>query len=408
MIYSKLSQLIGVVAFFSSVSHGAQSQPQERARDWGIPFKGTPGPYNAITDVPGVTVGQVTLISGEGALKKGKGPVRTGVTAILPRGKNFDPVYAGFSSFNGNGDMTGTHWIAESGFLESPILITNTGSVGVVRDATWQWMEKHGYYAPFAKDYWYSYPVVAETYDGFLNDIDGQHVKAEHAWKALDSAKSGPVQEGSVGGGTGMVAHYFKGGTGTSSRKVDGPLGNFTVGVLVQANYGTRDEMRIAGLPINQALLDVPMPVLHDIPSSTRPLPARKPSDMKPRETGSIIIIVATDAPLNAIQCQRMARRAAVGLSRMGGKGGNGSGDIFLAFATGNPGAFNNNAITNIRQFPNDNMDPLFTAVAEATEEAILNAMVAARDMTGIEGNTVKRLPKKEVQAFLKAHALSR
>lgn len=408
MTKNTLGQLIGAVALSSAISLSAQAQTAERARDWGIPFKGTPGPFNAITDVPGVTVGQVTLISGDGALEKGKGPVRTGVTAILPRGKNFDPVYAGFSAFNGNGDMTGTHWIAESGFLESPILITNTGSVGVVRDATWQWMEKHGYYAPFAKDYWYAYPVVAETYDGFLNDIDGQHVKPEHAWQALDAAKGGPVPEGSVGGGTGMVAHYFKGGTGTSSRKVDGPLGNFTVGVLVQANYGRREEMRIAGLPINQALLEIPLPLIHDIPSSTRPLPVRTASSTMERETGSIIVIVATDAPLNAVQCQRMARRAAVGLARMGGKGGNGSGDIFLAFATGNPGAFNNDAITHIQQFPNDNMDPLFTAVAEATAEAILNAMVAARDMTGIQGNTVKSLPKKEVQAFLKAHALQK
>lgn len=385
--------------------HG--SEPSiERARDWGIPFGGTPGPLNAITDVPGLTVGQVTLVSGSGRLSKGKGPVRTGVTAILPRGKKFDPVFAGDAAFNGNGDMTGTHWIAESGFLETPILITNTGSVGVVRDAAWQWMERNGYYAPFARDYWYAYPVVAETYDGVLNDIDGQHVKAEHAWQALDAARGGPVAEGATGGGTGMVAHGFKGGTGTSSRKVAGPLGSFTVGVLVQANYGGRGEMRIGGVPINKALRDIPGPVLNPIPSTTRPLAARGAAFALARETGSIIVVIATDAPLDAVQCQRLARRATVGLARMGGKGGNGSGDIFIAFATGNPGAFSNDRITSMKHYPNDAMDPLFTAVADATEEAIVNALVAGRDMTGIEGNSVRALPKKEVQEFLKEHRL--
>jgi D-aminopeptidase len=250
------------------------------------------------------------------------GPVRTGVTTILPRGSTFDPVFAGSFSFNGNGDMTGTHWISESGFMETPILITNTGSVGVVRDAALAWMEKHGYYAPFAKDYWYAYPVVTETYDGILNDINGHHVKPEHAWQALDSAKGGPVPEGAVGGGTGMIAHQFKGGTGTSSRKVDGPLGNFTVGVLVQANYGGREEMRIGGLPISKALKDIPRPVLSDIPSTTRPLLVRAAPTTLDREMGSIVVIVATDAPLNALQCQRLARRVTVGLSRVGGKGG--------------------------------------------------------------------------------------
>ena len=392
--------LLGIWAWPHVALH---AQSPERARDWGIPLAGTPGPLNAITDVPGVEVGLVTLISGDGPLVKGKGPVRTGVTAILPRGRTFDPVYAGWDTFNGNGDMTGTHWIGESGFLETPVLITNTGNVGIVRDAAWQWMEKHGYYMPFAKDYWYAYPVVAETYDGGLNDIDGQHVRPAHVWEALDSAKGGPVAEGAVGGGTGMICHQFKGGTGTSSRKVKGPLGDFTVGVLVQANYGRRAEMRIGGLPIGPALRDFPLPVEHDIPSSTRPLARAFQPD---RETGSIIVIIATDAPLSATQCQRLARRATVGIARMGGKGGNGSGDIFLAFATGNPGAFNPNAITAVKQFPNDGLDPFFTAVAEATEEAILNALVAGRDMTGIQGNRVRGLPKQEVQDFLKAHAL--
>lgn len=397
--------IIGVFIIWTTLPMVALVQSPERARDWGIPFAGNPGPLNAITDVPGVWVGQVTLISGEGPLVKGKGPIRTGVTAILPRGKTFDPVYAGWETFNGNGDMTGTHWISESGFLETPVLITNTGNVGIVRDAAWRWMEKHGYYAPFARDYWYAYPVVAETYDGILNDIDGQHVHAEHVWQALDLAKGGPVPEGAVGGGTGMICHEFKGGTGTSSRRVESALGNFVVGVLVQTNYGVREEMRIGGLPIGKALREVPLPVIHDIPSSTRPLAQATGSD---RETGSIIVIIATDAPLNATQCQRMARRASVGISRMGGKGGNGSGDIFLAFATGNPGAFSLNGMTTVKQFPNEGMNPLFTAVGEATEEAILNALVAGRDMTGIQGNTVRGLPKREVQDFLREHALLR
>lgn len=404
--YRSLLRSALLIAILGALGSSASAQSVERARDWGIPFKGTPGPLNAITDVPGLTVGQVTLVSGSGPLTKGKGPVRTGVTAILPRGKKFDPVFAGYFSFNGNGDMTGTHWIAESGFLETPVLITNTGSVGVVRDAAWQWMEKNGYYAPFAKDYWYAYPVVAETYDGVLNDIDGQHVKAEHAWQALDGARGGAVPEGAVGGGTGMMAHGFKGGTGTSSRKVDGPLGSFMVGVLVQANYGGRGEMRIGGLPINKALREIPGPVMNPIPSTTRPLVARAAPTALERETGSIIVVVATDAPLDAVQCQRLARRATVGLARMGGKGGNGSGDIFIAFATGNPGAFSNDKITPMKHYPNDAMDPLFSAAADATEEAILNALVAARDMTGIQGNSVRALPKKEVQAFLKEHNL--
>ena len=394
---------IGFVAILAASVMVVHGQNPERARDWGIPFTGTPGPLNAITDVPGVLVGQVTLISGEGPLVKGKGPIRTGVTAILPRGRTFDPVYAGWDTLNGNGDMTGTHWISESGFLEAPVLITNTGNVGIVRDAAWQWMEKHGYYAPFARDYWYAYPVVAETYDGLLNDIDGQHVRPDHVMQALDLAKGGPVMEGAVGGGTGMICHGFKGGTGTSSRRVKSVSGNFMVGVLVQANYGSREGMRIGGLPIGRALREVPLPVIHDIPSTTRPLVRTAIPD---RETGSIIVIIATDAPLNATQCRRMARRATLGISRMGGVGGNGSGDIFLAFATGNPGAFSLNQITSIKQFPNEEMDPFFAAVGEATEEAILNALVSGRDMTGIQGNSVRGLPKKEVQDFLREHAL--
>ena len=394
---------IGFLAIWAALPLSLHAESPERARDWGIPFGGKPGPLNAITDVPGVLVGHVTLISGDGPLIKGKGPVRTGVTAILPRGKTFDPVYAGWHAFNGNGDMTGTHWISESGFLETPVLITNTGSVGIVRDAAWQWLERHGYYAPFGKDYWYAYPVVAETYDGILNDIDGQHVRPADVWKAMDAAEGGPVPEGSVGGGTGMICHQFKGGIGTSSRLIESAQGSFVVGVLVQTNYGVREEMRIGGLPIGNALREIPLPVIHSISSSTRPLPPAAGAD---RESGSIIVVIATDAPLNAGQCQRVARRATVGISRTGGKGGNGSGDIFIAFATGNPGAFSMKEITTVRQFPNEGMDPFFTAVGEATEEAILNALVAGRDMIGIQGNSVRGLPKKEVRDFLREHAL--
>jgi L-aminopeptidase/D-esterase-like protein len=398
------------VALAGGLMIGAQAQQPERARDWGIPFVGKTGPLNAITDVPGVTVGMTTLISGDAGLPKGKGPVRTGVTAILPRGKSkFDPVYAGYYSLNGNGDMTGTHWISEAGFLETPVLITNTGSVGVVRDAAWEWMDRNNYNATFLGGYWYAYPVVAETYDGILNDINGQHVKPEHVWQALDSAKGGAVAEGSVGGGTGMMAHQFKGGTGTSSRVVKTPVGEYTVGVLVQANYGGRGEMRIAGVPIGKELLEFGRPVINKIASASRAngtSVARNTAESLEREIGSIIVIIATDAPLNAIQCQRLARRAPIGIARMGGKGGNGSGDIFLAFATGNPGAFNQDKMTTAQQFPNDQIDGLFTAVGEATEESIMNALVAARDMTGFQGNSARALPKGEVQAFLKKHSL--
>lgn len=400
MLAASLLCLNGLAALWALTL--AARKPQ-RARDWGMPFSGEPGPLNAITNVPGVLVGLVTLRSGDGPLVKGQGPVRTGVTAILPRGRTFDPVYAGWSAFNGNGDLTGTHWISESGFLETPVLITGTGSVGTVRDAAWQWLERNGHYAPFDRDYWYAYPVVGETYDGRLNDIDGQHVRPAHVWEALDTARGGPVPEGSVGGGTGMICHQFKGGTGTSSRRVSGPHGAFMVGVLVQANYGTRAELRIGGVPIGQDLLDHPRPAFHPVPSTTRPLGGAACAGP---ESGSIIVVVATDAPLNALQCQRLARRVPVGIARTGGKGGNGSGDLFLAFATGNPGAFDPEGITTVRQFPNAGLDPFFTAVADATEEAICNALAAGGDMTGIQGNTVPGLPREKVREFLAGHGL--
>ncbi len=307
----------------------------QRARDYGVPFEGQPGPFNAITDVAGLTVGQTTLIRGEGPLVKGKGPIRTGVTAILPRGPQFDPVYANWYTLNGNGDMTGTHWITESGFLETPILITNTGSVGTVRDAAWQWMDQHHYYAPFYKDYWYAYPVVAETYDGVFNDINGQHVTPRDVFHALDSARTGPVDEGGVGGGTGMMCYNFKGGIGTASRVLDKKDGGYTVGVLVQCNHGTRDQLTIAGVPIGKTLKDTLPYIIEGRSFGLVQSPPRE-------ETGSIIVVLATDAPLLPNQLKRLAQRIPLGVTRTGGIGGNGSGDIFIAFSTANTHAYSN------------------------------------------------------------------
>src|ERR1700722_12918923 len=309
--------LCSVVATF------AQSVPAKpRARDLGVPFDGTTGPLNAITDVSGVTVGFTTLISGEGKLVVGQGPIRTGVTAILPRGKDSmgNPVFAGWFSQNGNGEMTGTTWVEESGFLEGPVMITNTHSVGVVRDAVVQWRVSHG--QPDPTEYWWSLPVVAETWDGWLNDINGFHVKPEHVFHAIDTAAPGAVAEGNVGGGTGMICNEFKGGTGTSSRKLDMKVGGYTVGVLVQCNYGRRPNLRIAGVPVG---LEIPEGAAYSTASFGE------------LERGSIIVVVATDAPLVAHQLKRLARRVSLGLGRDGSTSGNGSGDIFIAFSTGNP-----------------------------------------------------------------------
>src|SRR6202162_3022988 len=311
-----------------------------RARDLGVPFDGTPGPLNAITDVAGVTVGHTTLISGEGKLQIGTGPVRTGVTAVLPRGLESmsNPVFAGWFTENGNGEMTGTTWVEESGFLEGPVMITNTHSVGVVRDAVVAWRIKNG--PADESGYWWSLPVVAETYDGHLNDVNGLHVKTEHAFEALDSARGGPVIEGSVGGGTGMVCNEFKGGIGTASRKLDAKAGGYAVGVLVQCNYGLRGQLRIAGVPVGK-----------EIPENPAYASAAGPAT---DEHGSIIIVVATDAPLVAHQLKRLARRAALGLGRNGSVSGNGSGDIFIAFSTANPGAWKTTGVRTIQMLPND------------------------------------------------------
>jgi len=364
------------------VALAAQSRP--RARDLGVPFDGSPGPLNAITDVKGVEVGHSTIISGEGKLEVGKGPVRTGVTAVLPRGKgSIDPVFAGWWSLNGNGEMTGTTWVEESGFLDGPVMITNTHSVGVVRDAVIAWRVKGG--KAGADGYWWSLPVVAETWDGYLNDTNGFHVKPEHVFAAIQGAKSGAVAEGSVGGGTGMVCNGFKGGIGTASRVLSERAGGYTVGVLVQCNYGSRRNLLVAGVPVGREI-----------------------TEQQPREddedVGSIIIVVATDAPIVAHQLKRLAHRAALGLGRLGSTSGNGSGDIFIAFSTANPGAARERGTANITLLGNDSMNPLFEATVQATEEAVVNAMVAADTMTGINNHKVIGLPHDGLREALKKY----
>jgi L-aminopeptidase/D-esterase-like protein len=364
----------------------ASAQGKPRARDLGIPFEGTPGPLNTITDVRGIEVGHTTLIAGEGTLKIGVGPVRTGVTAILPRGKQSnDPVFAGWFSLNGNGEMTGTTWIEESGFLEGPVMITNTHSVGTVRDAVIAWQAKQ--YGKTAQPW--GLPVVAETYDGFLNDINGFHIKEKHAFEALDSARSGPVLEGNVGGGTGMICHEFKGGIGTASRHLDDKFGGYTVGVLVQANYGRRNQLRIAGVPVGleitqNAMISQAADASHD--------------------TGSIIIVVATDAPLLPHQLKRLARRASLGLARNGSTAGNSSGDIFLAFSTANTEAAKPSGIAQLAMLPNERINPLFEATVQATEEAIINALVAAETMIGIDNHKVIAIPHDRLKQVMKKY----
>ena len=359
-----------------------------RARDIGIPFDGKPGKFNAITDVKGVEVGYSTIISGSGKNIRGKGPVRTGVTAILPRGRNNNPVFGNWYSLNGNGEMTGTTWITESGFLEGPIMITNTNSVGVVRDAVLKWFVKTGWYK---EDFWYTYPVVAETYDGFLNDIYGFHVKESNAYEALDSAKSGFLAEGNVGGGTGMMCLGFKGGTGTASRVIKIKDSAYTVGVLVQSNFGGKNNFTIAGVPVGRELKDT-------MNYEFKAPPSYQPGD------GSIIVVVATDAPLLPHQLKRIATRVSLAIGIVGGRGTNGSGDIFIAFSTSNPTAFQREAFTKIDELPNDLINPLFEATVQATEEAIINAMVAAETMEGINGNKAYGLPHKLVMDVLKKY----
>lgn len=372
-----------------------------RENDLALPIGGSPGPLDAITDVAGVEVGHTTLISGQGKLIPGQGPVRTGVTVVLPRGKHdADPVFGAWFTLNGNGEMTGTTWLQEGGYLEGPVAITNTHSVGVVRDTVIKWeLSRQAVLQP-----WWL-PVVAETYDGMLNDINGFHVKPEHVLAALDSAKGGPVQEGSVGGGTGMVCLHFKGGIGTASRVLPAKQGGYTVGVLVQCNFGGRKDLRIAGAPIGEAIPDL----LPCYASGAAPPPSEqwlKPCNTTGsargqvkaptedvREQGSIIVVVATDAPLLPHQLKRLATRVSLGVGRQGGFGGNGSGDIFVAFSTANAKSWSAEDVSSVRMLSNDKLDPLFKATAQATEAAITNALLAAETMTGADDVRVYAMP---------------
>lgn len=362
-----------------------------RARDLGVPFDGKTGPYNAITDVKGVEVGHSTIISGNGKNTVGKGPVRTGVTAIFPRGKKFSPVYANWYSLNGNGEMTGTTWVTESGFLETPVMITNTNSVGVVRDAVLKWFVDTNWYGN--EDWWYTYPVVAETYDGFLNDIYGFHVRETHVLEAIKNASVGPVEEGNVGGGTGMMCLGFKGGIGTSSRLVQIKDSTYTVGVLVQSNFGAKRNLTIAGVPVGRELKDT----LNDVYNAP-------PQSRRQEGDGSIIVIVATDAPLLPHQLKRIAQRVPLGIGIVGGRGSNGSGDIFLAFSTANENAFNRDEKVAVETLPNDTITPLFEGTVQAVEEAIINAMIAAETMEGVNNNKAYALPHDLLLQVLKKY----
>ena len=367
---------------------------KKRARDLGLPFEGTPGEYNAITDVEGVEVGFSTIITGESTedTTEDSDFARTGVTAILPRGKKRSAVFAGRYDHNGNGEMTGTHWIDDSGFLHGPLMITNTNSVGVVREAASKWMVKNRYFYPSFKDgkevegLGFFYPAVGETFDGVLNNINGFKVKEENAFEALESAAGGFVAEGNVGAGTGMRCHEFKGGTGTASRVLSEEEGGFTVGAIVQANHGTREEFRVAGIPFGKLIKGYDMDIKHLEP---------KPGD------GSIIVVVATDAPVLPWQLSKMCRRVSLGIGNLGGGYQNGSGDIFLAFSTANENAFSYDS-SEVTLLSDEKMDPIYRAVAQAVEEAIVNAMVAAEDMYGRNRNFIPALPHEEVERILK------
>ncbi|NQZ43787.1 MAG: P1 family peptidase [Flavobacteriaceae bacterium] len=377
--------------FVLATAHCLAQKP--RARDLGIPFFGKPGPLNAITDVNGLEVGYATIIEGEGSNIVGKGPIRTGVTAIFPRGKakKFSPVFANWYSLNGNGEMTGTTWVTESGFLETPIMITNTNSVGTVRQAVLKWYVDSDWYR--GEDWWYTYPVVAETYDGFLNDIYGFHVKEEHVLEAIADAKTGAIQEGNIGGGTGMMCLGFKGGTGTASRQFKIKDSTYTLGALVQANFGFKSNLTIAGVPVGQELRDTLNYKLNKPPMANRQ-----------EGDGSIIVVVATDAPLLPHQLKRVAQRVPLGIGNVGGRGANGSGDIFIAFSTANEGAFDRNEIVQVESLPNDQMNWIFQSTVQAVEEAIINAMIAAEDMEGINGNTAYAIPHDLLIATLKKY----
>jgi L-aminopeptidase/D-esterase-like protein len=398
--------LVLMATFLAITTVLAEDRP--RARDLGIPLEGNTGPLNAITDVPGVSVGHATIIEGDGKLKAGKGPVRTGVTAILPRGAEgmATPVFAGSFALNGNGEMTGTLWVEEGGQMAGPITITNTHSVGTVRDAVIEWM--------LARDdsLEWSLPVTAETWDGSgynyqgLNDANGFHVTKQHAFDALNSARPGPVAEGSVGGGTGMVCHEFKGGIGTASRVVDVEGESYTVGVLVQCNYGLREWLKVAGAPVGLEL-EHPKICFENADywfETSVDLPCDEVGEGREQDTGSIIVVVATDAPLLPHQLKRVARRVGPALGRMGSFVGNGSGDIFIAFSTANAGAFGYEGVMNAAMLPNSSLTPVFAGAVLATEEAILNAMLASDTMVGANTVRVPGLPHAELQQVLKKY----
>jgi L-aminopeptidase/D-esterase-like protein len=400
--------ILALVVCFLPAPVSAQAAPKPRARDLGVPFDGTPGPLNAITDVAGVTVGQVTIVSGTGPLVVGQGPVRTGVTAVLPRGAtNGDPVMAGWFTLNGNGEMTGTTWLEESGFLAGPVMITNTHSVGVVRDAVIEWLVHKGF------NFDWSLPVVAETWDGSLNDINGFHVSKQDAFRALDSAKGGPVMEGNVGGGTGMICHQFKGGIGTASRRFAIEDKTYTLGVLVQCNYGVRRLLRIAGAPVGAEIPDLlpcldtaaPRPNADErYPRCTAKVGARDPGPGGVGEMGSIIVVVATDVPLLPHQLQRVARHVSLAIGKMGGLGSNSSGDIYVAFSTANPNAADTKGLHSATFIPNEAITTVFEATVQATEESITNALVAAETMTGANDVRVSALPHDRLRAALQKY----
>jgi L-aminopeptidase/D-esterase-like protein len=388
LIESKIMKnTITLIILIFSISIYAQ---KPRARDLGIEFEGNTGKYNAITDVKGVSVGHSTIISGNGMNELGKGPIRTGVTAIFPSGKKKNPLYANWYSLNGNGEMTGTTWITESGFLETPIMLTNTFSVGTVRQATLNWMVDTSW---SDEDWWWAFPVVAETYDGFLNDIYGFQVQEKNVLEAIENTTTVEVEEGNVGGGTGMMSFGFKGGIGTSSRVLKFPDTTYTVGVLVQANYGDKKRFRIDGVPVGKELKDT-LNVEFNAPPKSR----RKNGD------GSIIVVVATDVPLLPYQLKRVSQRVPIGIGKLGGIGANGSGDIFIAFSTANQDAYIREGKTTVETISNDWMNDIFEATIQAVEEAIINAMIAAETMEGINGNKVYALPQNKVIDILKKY----
>lgn len=378
---------VALLLFFLSIAINAQ---KPRARDLGINFEGTTGKFNAITDVKGVAVGHSTILSGSGKNTLGKGPIRTGVTAIFPSGKKKKPLYANWYSLNGNGEMTGTHWITESGFLETPIMLTNTFDVGTVRQATLKWMVDTSW---SNEDWWWAFPVVAETYDGFLNDIYGFHVKEEHVLEAINNTTTESVEEGNVGGGTGMMSFGFKSGIGTASRVLKFPDTTYTVGVLVQSNFGNKNRFRINGVPVGKVLKDT-----LNVEYKGEPQSRRKAGD------GSIIVVVATDVPLLPHQLKRVCQRVPLAIGKLGGIGANGSGDIFIAFSTANKNAYIREDKTTVQTMANDWMNDVFEATIQAVEEAVVNAMLASDTMEGINGNKVYALPHDKLKAIMKNH----